>query len=108
MKTLMITLCLLLAACGQDPVRPPLEDVVLAPKTERVEVPTKLLIKCPLLPRLEARKYSEKEVLALDKSWIDLYDTCRTNNAVLIDAVRKAFNIPAKTSKIPVENKTSK
>jgi hypothetical protein len=97
MKNLLIVLSVLLAACSGDPVRPPLEDVVLAPNTETVNVPKNLLVKCPLLPKLEVRKYTEKEVVVIDKSWIDMYDTCRTNNSVLIDTVRKAFNIPDET-----------
>lgn len=98
MKIVLIVVSVFLSACGSDPVRPPLEDVVLAPKTETVNVPTNLLVKCSMLPKLEARKYSEKETVAIDKTWIDMYDTCRTNNSILIDTVRKAFNIPVESS----------
>lgn len=92
----------LLTACTQPPVRPPMSDIVLVPQKDKVNVPQQLLVKCPLLNPLEVRDYSKKELVDLAKSYVNIYDMCRTKDSILVDAVEKAFNT------VPIPNAVNK
>lgn len=102
MKVYLFVLALL-TACTQAPVRPPLSDIVLVPQKDKVNVPKQLLTKCPLLTPLEVRDYSKKELIDLAKTYVNIYDMCRTKDSILVDAVEKAFNtvpIPDAVNKV--------
>ncbi len=91
MKTLdfgPFLVCLILVGCATH-----LPDVVLTPATKTVNVPKELLIKCAPIKSLTATKYSEAEIVGLVKSLVDQSDECRQKHSILVDAVKKAFNI---------------
>lgn len=85
---------LLLAGCATtEPPKP--EPQVLVPPVTKVNIPDSLLLKCPQIPRLEARTYTQKELVAAVNNIVDISEACRSKQAILVDTVRKSFNIPA-------------
>lgn len=84
---------LLLCACTAAPVKEPLADVVLVSPKETVVVPEYLLQPCPAAQPLEVKDYSQAETLQVSRNALSLYDLCRSKDALLIEAIKKAFKV---------------
>ena len=87
-KFLLITASLLLTGCATTApvVVPP-----LAPSVKTVNIPVELLIKCPTVPMLEDRAYTEGELVTVTKNTINLMESCRAKDSVLVDTINTAF-----------------
>jgi hypothetical protein len=85
-------LSLLLTACGHDQPRKPLDDVVLVPKNETVNVPAKTLEPCKKLPRMEDRPYTQKDALSYMGKLMDPVADCKERQKDATDTLKKAFN----------------
>lgn len=94
---LAITLIILMmTGCGSDSEQrkqEPLEDVVLAPPVEKVNIPEKTLEPCRPLPRMKKKTYTEAEMVAFENEVITIYDACKDRQKDLAAAARKAFNL---------------
>lgn len=84
---------LLLCACSTAPVVDPLANVVLVAPKEKVNVPDHLLVPCPAIQPLEVRAYSKAETVGLASTSLSAYDACRTKDELLIEAIKKAFQV---------------
>ena len=73
-----------------------MEDVVLAPKTEKVNVPSKTLEPCKRLQRLEVKPYSQKETLTVVNKLITPYSDCKERQQDAVDTLNRAFNLNSK------------
>jgi len=84
---------LLLVGCAHDaPKQKPLEDVVLAPKDTKVNVPKETLRECDPLPQLENRAYTEADVLAYMQQVITPYADCKARKRDADRILKKALN----------------
>lgn len=89
---MVVSAVLLLTACGHDQPKKPLDDVVLVPKNETVNIPAKTLEPCKKLPRMEDRAYNQKEALQYANTLLTPVAECRDTKQDLIDSAKKAFN----------------
>lgn len=91
MKPLLILCLVLLASCASAPDTrvPPLVE-----SKKTVEFDERLLQDCPPLPKLEDA--TDEKIIAVAKSWLDIYSACRTNKNKLNTLTREAFNLKEK------------
>lgn len=92
--------CFVLAGCGTDPKVK--EPVLVPPPKETVEIPDYLLVKCPMIEKLEQRPYTEGELVQVLKKVINQNEECRTKNSILVNTMSSAFNlkpVPTQPSK---------
>lgn len=89
--TLAVMAALMVVGCNTAPVIIP--DPVLLPETKTVEVPDWLLEKCPTIQQLPVKAYSGQDTVKLFQSLSDQSDACRAKDSILVDTVRKAFNL---------------
>lgn len=90
MRYLPLLLLAMLTACAttQEP-----HPVVLVPETQTVNIPDHLLQTCPPMPKLQAKAYTEGEMVDLLNQWITMSEACRAKQAILVTTVKQAFNI---------------
>src|SRR6478609_11180318 len=91
-----LLIILMASGCSSDVEarkQQPLEDVVLAPKTDKVEVPARTLEPCMKLPRMEERAYTQKEALSFVGTLVTPYSDCKGRQKNATDTIKKAFNL---------------
>lgn len=82
-----------LEGCADKPrQQKPLEDVVLVPKAEVVNIPKRTLEPCTPLPKMESRPYTQKEALEFVNELLTPYTDCRHRQANAVETLKKAFN----------------
>jgi len=81
---------LVLSACATKIEAP---NPVLVPETKQVSIPEDTLKKCPVIPRLEVRTYTEGELVNITNALIKQSEVCRSRQSLLSDTVRDAFNL---------------
>lgn len=82
---------MLLCACTTAPVVDPLATAVLVAPKATVNVPDHLLETCPVVQPLDVRSYTKAETVSIASNALSMYDACRTKDALLIEAIKKAF-----------------
>ncbi len=95
LTNVLLVAVLALSACCEAPPKVP--DTVLVPATKQVSISEDTLQKCDLIPHLDARKYSEGELVDFTNKLITQSEVCRARQSQLSDIARTAFNIPKPT-----------
>lgn len=92
-KYLTLAAVLLLGGCAHEaPKQKPLEDVVLAPKETKVDIPKETLRECDPLPKMEDRAYTEADVLAFIQQVVTPYADCKARKRDANKVLKKALN----------------
>lgn len=89
MKYLFILLSLLLASCSTYHPEEIVKNNTVYQKESLIVVDSKLLDKCPDLPKLERKNYSQKQALSILKNWIYYYHACQKRHELLSNWVHE-------------------
>lgn len=91
-KHLIIAAVVLLGGCATKHEQQPLDDVVLAPKETKINVPKETLRECDPLPQMEDKAYTEADVLAFIQQVVTPYADCKARKRDATTVLEKALN----------------